>query len=324
MTERDPVRWGILGTANIARASFLPGLRHAGGGVAVAVGSRDIARAREWAAQHGVERAVEGYEAVVEDDGLDAVYIPLTNNLHAEWSVHGLRAGKAVFCEKPLATSVAEAQSVLAVATETGGLLWEAFVFPFHVQMARLFELIAEGAVGEIREIQSNFYFHLRNRNNIRLSPELYGGALNDVGCYALRLAQLVFGSAPNNGVAVVSWAPEGVDEETQAIATYSGNRRLTFSCGVMRRYDTFTRLLGSAGEIRFTNPYHPGSLDTLEVVTSQRETTEHLTGTTPSFAPMIEHIHRVLHGEESPRHLAVTDSMATAGALALFHERMR
>jgi predicted dehydrogenase len=323
MSDRSPIRWGILGTANIARASFLPGLRHVGNGSAALVGSSDLARARQWAAEHGVGRAVEGYEAVVEDDNLDALYIPLPNNLHAGWTIRALRAGKAVLCEKPLCTSVAEAQSVLAVASETGGLLWEAFVFPFHAQMARLFELLAQDAIGEVREIQSSFYFQLRNRKNIRLSPELYGGALNDVGCYPLRLAQLVFGSGPDDGVAVVTWAPEGVDEETQAIATYPENRRLTFSCGVLRRYDTFTRLLGASGEIRFTNPYHPGAQDTLEVRTSRRETTKQLTGTTPSFAPMIEHIHRVMRGEESPRHLALGDSMLTAQALALFHERM-
>ncbi len=323
MSDATPIRWGILGTANIARAAFLPALRQARGGAATVVGSRDLAKAREWAERNGVERAVDGYEAVVADGAVDAVYIALPNDLHATWTIAALRAGKAVLCEKPLCVSVEEARSVLAAAGETGRLLWESFVFPFHAQMLRLAELRAEDAIGEIREIQSCFYFRLRNRQNIRLSPEMYGGALNDVGCYPLRLAQLIFGSAPEDGVACPTWAPEGVDEEMQAIAEYPGNLRLTFSCGILRPYDTFTRILGSAGEIRLTNPYHPGPEDTLEVRTPRREVIEHVTGTEPSFTRMIEHIHAVLRGEEGPRHLAIADSLATAQALALLHQRM-
>jgi predicted dehydrogenase len=316
------IRWGILGTANIARAAFLPALRQAGGDAAV-VGSRDFATARQWAEQYGVQRAVEGYEAVLADDSIHAVYIPLPNNLHAVWTIKALRSGKTVLCEKPLCVSVEETEAVLAAAQQTSSLLWESFVFPFHAQMSLLAELQAADAIGEIREIQSNFYFQLRNRNNIRLSPEMHGGALNDVGCYPLRLAQLVFGSAPDDGVAFPTWAPEGVDAETQAIAAYPGNRRLSFSCGVLRRYDTFTRILGTNGEIRLTNPYHPGAEDTIEIRTPGSEVIEHRTGAEPSFTRMIEHIHSVLLGDETPRRLALEDSLATAQALALLHRRM-
>jgi predicted dehydrogenase len=151
----------------------------------------------------------------------------------------------------------------------------------------------------------------------------MYGGSLNDVGCYPLRLAQLLFSGAPSDGIAMATWGPEGVDDEMQAILDYPGGRRLTFSCGMFRPYDTFTRVLGAGGEIRMTNPYHPGSEDTLDIRTQERETVESLTGMEPSFAPMIRHIHAVLRGEESPRHSALEDSGATAQALALLHDRM-
>lgn len=313
------IRWGILGTANIARASFLPGLR-AAGGIRAAVASRDASKAEQWAVRYGAERAVQGYDALLADDSIQAVYIPLPNHLHAEWTIAALRAGKTVLCEKPLCTSVAETQKVLEAARDTGGLLWEAFVFPFHRQMDRVRELLAAGAIGEVREIQANFYFQLRDRRNIRLSREMAGGALNDVGCYCLRLAELVFGGAADAAVALSVWAPEGVEEELSGIVSYGDGRRLVFSCGLMRPYDTFTRLIGTDGEIRLVNPYHPREADHLEVRQSNRETIERPTGPALSFTRAIEHIHAVLRGEEQPRHLAAHDSLITARDLALLH----
>ncbi len=316
------IRWGILGTANIARASFLPGMR-AAGGLCAAVASRDASKAEQWAARYGAEQAIQGYEALLADDSIQAVYIPLPNHLHAEWTIAALRAGKTVLCEKPLCTSVEETQKVLEAARDTGGLLWEAFVFPFHRQMDRVRELLAVGAIGEVREIQANFYFQLRDRQNIRLSQAMAGGALNDVGCYCLRLAELVFGGAAESAVALPVWAPEGVEEEVSEIASYGDGRRLVFSCGLMRPYDTFTRLIGTEGEIRLVNPYHPSEADHMELRQPGRETIDHPTGSAPSFTRAIEHIHAVLRGEEQPRHLAAHDSLVTACDLALLHGAM-
>jgi predicted dehydrogenase len=322
MSETAPIRWGIVSTANIARAQFLPALR-AAGDVAQVVGSRDAARAEAWAAQHGIARGVGSYQAVVEAPDVDAVYVALPNSLHAEWATAALRAGKAVLCEKPLCVSVEQTEALLGVARETESLLWEAFVFPFHAQMERFHALVGEGTLGELREIQSNFFFMLRNRQNIRLSRVMYGGAMNDVGCYPIRMAQLIFDAVPDEAVALSTWAPEGVDEETQAVLNYSGNRRLTLACGLNHLYDTFTRVRGTEGEIRFSNPFHPGLQDTLEIHRAGTVTIEHPTGAEPSFTAAIRHIHAVLRGDEPPRHLATEDSLATAQALELLHQRM-
>jgi predicted dehydrogenase len=322
MNEAAPIRWGIISTANIARAQFLPALR-AAGGIAQVVGSRDESKAQSWARQHGVSRGAGSYDAVLEAEDVDAVYVAPPNNLHAEWAAAALRAGKAVLCEKPLCVSIEETETLLGVARETSAYLWEAFVFPFHAQMARVESLLAGGAIGALREVQSNFYFSLRNRQNIRLSRDMYGGALNDVGCYPVRLAQLLFNAEPNEAVALASWAPEGVDEETQAVVNYAGDRRLSLGCGLTRPFDTFTRLLGTEGEIRLSNPFHPGPADSLELYRAGTVTIEHPTGSDPSFTAAIRHIHAVLRREESPRHLATDDSLGTARALALLHERM-
>ena len=134
----EPVRWGILGTAGIAEGAFLPGLQDAGDGIALTVASRDGARAEAWASDQGVARGVQGYETVIEDPEVEAVYIPLPNGLHADWTIAALEAGKTVLCEKPLCGTVAETERVLAAARSAPGSLWEAFVFPFHDQMERV------------------------------------------------------------------------------------------------------------------------------------------------------------------------------------------
>ncbi len=310
------VRWGIIGTGNIARASFLPGLREAGGGVAAVVGSREGIRAEKFAGQHGVERGVEGYERVLEDRGIDAVYITLPNALHAAWTMRALAAGKTVLAEKPLCVSPEETQAVLAAAATASGRLWEAFVFPFQPQFERIAELLRDGAVGEIREIQSSFHFQVRSPANIRWSRELAGGALNDVGCYPVQLATLLFQSEVARAEASASWSPGGVDEAMQGFLAYQGGQAMLFSCGMSRPYDTFTRIVGGEGEIRVRNPYHPQPGDPVQLRRGSMVTKERPTRDEHSFAAAIRHIHAVLRSEAEPRYLAQETAMQTALAL--------
>jgi predicted dehydrogenase len=319
----DPVRWGIISTANIARGQFLPGLR-AAGGVPAAVAGRDLGRAQAWAEQHGVDRAVAGYQALIDDPDIDALYIPLPNSLHAEWTIKALRAGKPVLCEKPLCGTLAEAEQVLAVATETGTLLWEAFVFPFHAQFAAVQKLLADGAIGELLEIQSDFHFLVRNPANIRLARDLDGGALNDVGCYPVRIALELFGAGHTDAWATAVWGGHDVDVDTQGSLGFPGGRRLLLTCGMRRAYDTFTRLLGTAGQIQLTNPFHPGRGDSYTVLTDgEPPRTLDAGAAEPSFTGMIRHIQNVLRGGEAPRQLALDTSLASARALHDLHQSM-
>jgi predicted dehydrogenase len=314
----DTVRWGILGTANIARRSFLPALREAGGDPA-AVAGRDAGRAGQWASRNGIGRAITGYQQLIADPGIDALYIPLPNGLHAEWTIQALRAGKAVLCEKPLTGSVAEAERVLAVARETGTPLWEAFVFPFHDQLGRIRGLLAAGAIGELREIQSSFHFALADRaSDIRMNAGLAGGALNDVGCYPVRLARDLFAAEHDSAWAAAEWDPAGVDLATWGALGFPGGRRLLLSCSFTLAFTTFTQLLGTAGQIRVTNPFHPTAQDRFEVRTEGREPVSHpgLGRDQHSFTPAIRHIQAVIRGEEEPRLLAVDTSLGSARAL--------
>jgi predicted dehydrogenase len=315
MSTGGPVRWGIVGTANIARAQFLPALRPAGG-VAAAVAGRDLARTERYAREHGVERAVHGYQALIDDPDVAALYIALPNSLHAEWTIRALEAGKPVLCEKPLTGILSDTERVLECARRTGTLLWEAFVFPFNDHIAHIRSLISSGAIGELREIQSDFHFLVTRTDNIRLSADLEGGALRDVGCYPVRLAQEFFGDHASAWSACVRGG-KGVDIETWGTLGYADGRRLLLSCGMRRAYDTFTRLLGTRGQIHASNPFHPGPGDHVTVYPAAGEPAAWApTASEPSFTAALRHMNAVLGGDEQPRLLAVDTSLATARAL--------
>jgi predicted dehydrogenase len=321
--QQQPVRWGIIGTANIARAVFLPGLREAGGD-ATAVAGRAGARAEQFAGDNKIARAIEGYQRLIDDPEIDALYIPLPNALHAEWTIRALEAGKPVLCEKPLCGTVADTERVLEAARRTGTLLWEAFSFPFHPQLERIRALVAEGAIGELMEIKSNFHFLLRNPSNIRLSSALEGGALLDVGCYPVRLAQEFFGPSPASAWARSTRGGEDVDVDTWGVLDYPAGRRLLLSSGFGRAYDTFTTLEGTGGQIRITNPFHPGPADGYEIVAAGAEPRHFTAADELSFTPLLRHINAVLRGEEEPRVLAVDTSLPLALALRDLAESAR
>lgn len=319
-----PIRWGILSTANIARSSFLPALRQAGDGVASAVAGRDPARAGRFAAENGIDRALTSYHALVEDEDIDAIYNPLPNSLHAEWTIRALQAGKAVLCEKPLCVSAEETAQVLAVARETGSPLWEAFVFPFRHQSAVLLDLLGRGEIGEVREVQSSYNYKMKSRDDIRLDPTLGGGGLYDVGCYCIRFARMVFGGDAQSATAVARWTATGVDDELQGILTFSDDRRLLFSSGMARPDEGCHRILGTEGRITLTNPFHPNAADTVTVEKNGEIRTLTPSADERSFTPALLHIHAVLRGEEEPQHLAVDEAMGNAEAIDMLYGCVR
>ena len=324
MGRNGTVCWGILGTSQIVVDSFLPAVRATGAEVALTVGGRDPERTRGFAQANGIDNAAESYDAVVADPSVDAVYVPLPNSMHAEWTMKALEAGKAVLCEKPLCTSLRQTEEVLDVARRTHSLLWEGFVFPFRPQFSRLQAIIGSGEIGRLVEIQANFHFHMDHRNNIRLSPQLGGGALNDVGCYPVHLSGLLVDAPPRAAVAIATPAPEGVDEAMRGTISYENGATLQFSCGMMEYADTFSRVLGSEGEIRIASPYHPSAIDALDIRVGDLSRTEHPTGPEPSFTLALEHIHAVLREDAAPRHLALSDSLQTARAMQLARDAAR
>ena len=306
-------RWGVLGTANIAAKAFLPALREVGG-TAVVVGSRSQERGAAWASDNQVDRA-SSYAGVLDDPQVEAVYIALPNDQHAEWAAAAVAAGKVVLCEKPMSLDAAQATELLApLSLDT--LLWESFVFPFHPQTDLVTALIADGRLGTLHEVASEFHFTVGQPGNIRLQAERGGGSLYDVGCYPLRLARLLAGREPTiaRGAATV----DGVDVDMAAVLDFEGGLRLLMSAGMRRPASTFTRIVGSAGELRVSNPFHPRPGDSVElwVAGALVESWPAADGT--AFSHAIRHIHQVMAGLTPPRHLATVDALPQARAMDL------
>lgn len=322
--DQAPVRWGILGTAHIAAGNFLPSLRAAGGGIAQAVASRSLAAARDFADRHGVLRAVEGYGELLEAGDIDAIYVPLPNGMHAEWTIAGLRAGKAVLCEKPLACSLAEAEDILAVARDTGGLLWEAFVYPFHQQTRRLLEIVESGELGRVGEIRSVFNAQIPNPEDARWDPSLAGGALNDLGCYCIHFASTVFAETPSRARAMETLTERGVDLTTQGILEYPSGRRLTFSCSFDFIWEAGATISGTDGLIHITNPFHAREGDYIEIVRGDRREREAYPSTAPTFTAALRHINAAIRGDEEPLHLAIHDTLPAATGMELVRRDAR
>jgi len=206
------VRWGVLSTANIGRHAVVPAIRRSCNGDAVAVASRDADRAASFADDLGIPRAHGRYEDLLADPEVDAVYNPLPNSLHREWTLKALAAGKPVLCEKPLGLTAVECLEMNRAAEQSGLALMEAFMYRFHPQIERALGLLAEGAIGAPRLIRASFSFQLKHPDNIRFDPALGGGSLLDVGCYCVNVARTLAGGEPVEAQAWARWGGRGVD----------------------------------------------------------------------------------------------------------------
>lgn len=245
-----PLRLGVLGCANIARQFC----RDVAGSPAVrvdAVASRSAHKAAAFAAEFGIARAFGSYEALLAHPALDAVYVPLPNSLHAEWAIAAMAQGLHVLCEKPLATSLAEAQRMVEASRRSGRFLLEAYPYWFQPATGALLGLLREGAIGEVRWMQACAGFTLRHpQADIRLQPELGGGALLDIGSYPLSLVRLVMGQAPRRVSAEASWSGTGVDLSFMAMLHHADGRRAQIAGAMDIGYVRHAVIAGSRGVI--------------------------------------------------------------------------
>ena len=216
------LRWGILSTADIARKKVIPGIQKAERCEVVAIASRDAANARSVADELGIATAHGSYEALLADDGVDAVYIPLPNHLHAEWTIAAARAGKHVLCEKPLAMTAADAARMVDACEEAGVRLMEAFMYRVHPSWVAVREIVASGRIGRLSSVQSWFSYYNDDPTNIRNQLDAGGGALFDIGCYTVNLSRMLFGSEPVAVHASMTRDPAtGVDTTASAILEF-------------------------------------------------------------------------------------------------------
>lgn len=251
----NKIRWGLLSTANINRR-LIPAIRQSARGKLTAVASRTPESAQAYAQEWEIPLAFGSYEAMLNSAEIDAVYIPLPNHLHAEWTIKSLRAGKHVLCEKPFALTLAEVDEMTAVAAETGLVLAEAFMYRHHPQMKLAGQIVREGKLGEITLVRATFNFQMGARQNIRLVPEYGGGCLWDVGIYPVSFAQYIMGGLPQ-AVSAAQWLGESrVDEFFAAQLYYGGNRVAQISSSFMTPFHTRAEVLGSKGRLTMTRPF--------------------------------------------------------------------
>jgi predicted dehydrogenase len=253
----DALRWGILSTAHIARTKVVPGMLKARRCDIVAIASREAGRAETVAAELGIPRAHSSYEALLADPQVDAVYIPLPNHLHAEWSMAAARAGKHVLCEKPLALTADDAQRMIDVASAEGITLMEAFMYRLHPSWQAVAELVASGEIGRLVSVQSWFSYFNDDATNIRNIPEVGGGALFDIGCYSVNLSRLLFGAEPRHVSATMVRDPAmGVDVLTSAILSFDDGIA-TFTCSTRAEDDQRVHIYGTTGRISIGIPFN-------------------------------------------------------------------
>jgi xylose dehydrogenase (NAD/NADP) len=247
--------WGILSTARINRL-VLAGARKSDRVDVVAVASRDAGRADAYAREQGIERSYGSYEALLEDSGVEAVYISLPNSLHVEWTVRALEAGKHVLCEKPLTRRAADAERAFEAAERADRMLMEGFMYRHHPQTTRLSALVADGAIGRLQLVRAAFSFTVKTAENIRLLAELDGGALMDVGCYCVSVSRLLAGEPEEvHGEQVLGAG--GVDVRFAGTLRFAGDVLGQFDCGLDLPFRDELEVVGSEGSLFLDDPWH-------------------------------------------------------------------
>ena len=251
------LRWGVLSTANIATEKVIPGLRRSPRSDVVAIASRADGLAKETAARLGIPRAYGSYEALLADADVDAIYIPLPNHLHAEWTIAAARAGKHVLCEKPLALTADEASRMVDACRDAGVVLMEAFMYRQHPSWVAVRELVASGRIGRLTAVDSWFSYFNDDPGNIRNIIEAGGGALYDIGCYCINLSRMLFGAEPVRVQAAVRRDPSsGVDVVTSGILEFEAGIA-TFACSTRVEPDQRVHIYGTTGRISVEIPFN-------------------------------------------------------------------
>jgi predicted dehydrogenase len=253
------LRWGVLGAARIARNFFIPAAQASRETHVVAIASRDRARAQAMATDFEIDRVHDSYEALLSDPDVDAIYNPLPNSLHPRWTINAARAGKHVLCEKPVARTAADADSMAAACRQAGVLLMEAFMWRHHTQHARVRAMLDAGEIGDPRMVRGTFTYVMGAGPNVRLESSLEGGSLMDVGCYPLNAARWVFGSEPTEVSAQqVVDARFGVDTVFAAVLRFPGDRLALIDSSFAQSGQNMYEVVGTSGRIIVERAYRP------------------------------------------------------------------
>ncbi len=317
------LRWGVLSAARINRRT-IPGFQAAYNAEVIAIASRDPQKGRDAAAQWNIGKVYEGYEALLADPEIEAVYIPLPNGLHTEWVIKAAQAGKHVLCEKPLALTPEEVERIAEAAQTNQVQIMEGFMYRYHPQQARVRELLTAGAIGEPRILRGTFAFSISTPGyNIRLDDKLGGGATWDVGCYAVNISRWLFGSEPQTVYAQAEMQ-NGVDISAVVILDFGEGRKAVLDYGMNYGRRSFYEMVGTGGTVSVENMWQEPEVPGYVYLRSNQ------TGLTTETYPLTNHFQlqaeafsqAVLTGQPTPYPL--TDSAANVRVCLAIQEAIK
>jgi xylose dehydrogenase (NAD/NADP) len=255
----DRLNWGIISTARIGRRTVIPAIQASYNGRVLGVASRELSNVKNFAANLSIPRAYGSYEALLEDEDIDAVYIPLPNSMHRDWTIKAADKGKHVLCEKPMALNAVECVEMEHAAEVNHVKLMEAFMYRFHPRMERLIDLVRSGEIGRLGTIHTAFTFRLDDKSNIRYQPELGGGALMDVGCYCVNIIRTLTGREPDAVSASAQWTTSGVDGRLAGTLYFDDGATGLFDCALTMESRQLCQVAGSDGFLDVPYPFRPG-----------------------------------------------------------------
>lgn len=289
MASSDPVRIGVLGAAQIAPMALLRPARSVVDAKVAAVAARDPERARKFAAKHGIPRVHASYAELLADPEIDAVYNPLPNSLHCEWTIRALEAGKHVLCEKPIAANALEATRMAEAATRNGRVLAEAFHWRYHALAGRMREIIDSGELGAVRRVEVIFCIPFLVPGNIRYRLDLAGGATMDVGSYTVSIARFLGGAEPEVVAAEARLSSPGVDRWMRAELRFpsGASGRVEHALCSARLIDARAIVRGDLGTMSVLNPVAPQFLNRIKVRTRSGTRVERVKGE-PSYTAQL------------------------------------
>lgn len=308
------LKWGVLGCASIAKRAVIPGIKGSDRNIVAAIASRDLNKSKAVADELGIPTAYGSYEELLADESIDAVYIPLPNHLHLEWTKRAAEAGKHILCEKPLALNAREAQEMADACRRAGVQLSEAFMYRWHPRYEQIAEIIASGEIGEVRGIASSFTFNnAKDSSNVRYRKEWGGGSLYDVGCYPISAARFLLGKEPVAATAHAFFSPEhdDVDMMLSGLLEFEGGQALTFDCGMWAAFRNPLEVLGTEGRIEVPSAYvtsAPGSANF--IVHSGGGRREVQSDSVNAYTAQVDAMHAAITGEK-PLKFAPEDAVS-------------
>ena len=298
------IRWGVLGTANIARGCTIPGMQQAENCELYAIAGRSREKAEQFRSEFGFRTACDSYEALLADPAVEAVYIPLPNTLHCEWVIRAARAGKHILCEKPLAPSAEIAAQMQAAAKENGVLLMEAFAYLHSPLIAAIKAELDGGSLGEVRYLENAFITSDYDLGNIRMRRETLGGSVYDLGCYCISQAVWLLGE-PEEVRAVADFTDQRVDGLATGLLRYASGARAAFTCGMVlateqdRRLDRL-QIHGTKGVLRSDAQFNQAGKLCYEIVTDG-QTVRRTVDVPQNYRLEVEQLGRCIAQGESP-----------------------